>query len=66
MIEETQNYYKDIRGRRNIPKGQLSVVKQVGKRDYIRFNANPQPRSFTYAYVEFRQGQYRVVDGEFQ
>jgi hypothetical protein len=61
MTEETQNYYKDIRGRRNVPKGQLSVVKQVGKRDYIRFNANPQPRSFTYAYVEFRQGQYRVV-----
>src|SRR5215470_5916330 len=61
MTEETQNYYKDIRGRRNVPKGQLSVVKQVGKRDYIRFSANPQPRSFTYAYVEFRQGQYRVV-----
>ena len=61
MTEETQKYYKDIRGRRNVPKGQLSVVKQIGKRDYIRFNANPQPRSFTYAYVEFRQGQYRVV-----
>jgi hypothetical protein len=61
MTEESQKYYKDIRGRRSVPKGQLSVTKEIGKRDYIRFNANPVPRSFTYAYVEFRQGQYRVV-----
>src|SRR5438552_4815425 len=61
MTDETQKYYKDIRGRRNVPKGQLSVTKEIGKRDCIRFNANPQPRSFTYAFVEFRQGQYRVV-----
>ena len=61
MTEETQKYYKDIRGRRTVPKGQLSVTKEIGKKDYIRFNANPQPRSFTYAYVEYKQGQYRVV-----
>jgi hypothetical protein len=61
MTDESQKYYKDIRGRRNVPKGQLSVTEEVKKRDYIRFNANPQPRSFTYALVEFRQGQYRVV-----
>jgi hypothetical protein len=61
MTDESQKYYKDIRGRRNVPKGQLSVVEEVGKKDFIRFNANPQPRSFTYAFVEFRQGQYRVV-----
>ncbi len=61
MTDESQKYYKDIRGRRNVPKGQLSVTEQIGKKDYIRFNANPQPRSFTYAMVEFRRGQYRVV-----
>jgi len=61
MTDESQKYYKDIRGRRNVPKGQLSVTEQVGKKDYIRFNANPQPRSFTYAFVEFSRGQYRVV-----
>jgi len=61
MTDELQKYYKDIRGRRNVPKGQLSVTEQIGKKDYIRFNANPQPRSFTYSFVEFRQGQYRVV-----
>ena len=61
MTEESQKYYKDIRGRRNVPKGQLSVTEKIGKKDYIRFNANPQPRSFTYAMVEYKQGQYRVV-----
>ncbi|MBD0331496.1 MAG: hypothetical protein ICV66_02465, partial [Chitinophagaceae bacterium] len=61
MSEESQLYYKDIRGRRNVPKGQLSVTEEIGKKDFIRFNANPQPRSFTYAVVEFKQGKYSVV-----
>ena len=33
----------------------------IGKKDFIRFNANPNPRSFTYAVVEFKQGKYSVV-----
>lgn len=62
MMEVTQQYYKDIRGRRNAPKGQLGVSEVISpKKDFIRFNANPNPKSFTYAVVEFRQGQYRVV-----
>lgn len=61
MTDEQQIYFKDIRGRRNTPRGQLSVSETVGKRDYFRFNANPVPRSFTYAYVEFHQGRYQVV-----
>jgi hypothetical protein len=61
MTEVPQQYYKDLRGRRNVPKGQLSVSKVIDKRDYFRFNANPVPRSFTYAYVEFKQGIYSVV-----
>ena len=28
MTEEPQRYYKDIRGRRNVPKGQLSVIRR--------------------------------------
>ena len=43
------------------PKGQLSVTEEIGKKDFIRFNANPIPRSFTYAVVEFKQGRYQVV-----
>jgi hypothetical protein len=61
MTEELQLYFKDIRGRRVIPKGQLSVTEEIGKKDYFRFNANPQPRSFAYAVTEFKQGKYSVV-----
>jgi hypothetical protein len=61
MNEEPQLYFKDIRGRRVVPKGQLSVTAETIKKDYIRFNANPQPRSFTYAVTEYRQGKYSVV-----
>ena len=61
MMEEPQRYYKDIRGRKIVPRGQLSVSLEIGKKNYIRFNANPQPRSFAYADVEFKQGKYSVV-----
>jgi len=61
MNEEPQLYLKDSRARRLVPKGQLSVVEQIGKKDFIRFNANPTPRSFAYADVEFKQGKYSVV-----
>lgn len=61
MVDVQQQYFKDIRGRRNTPKGQLSVTEEIRKKDYIRFNANPQPRSFSYAVVEFNQGRYQVV-----
>ena len=61
MMEEPQRYYKDIRGRKIVPRGQLSVSLEIGKKNYIRFNANPQPRSFAYADVEYKQGKYSVV-----
>ncbi|HVK96411.1 MAG TPA: hypothetical protein VM368_01280 [Flavisolibacter sp.] len=61
MNDMSQQYIKDIRGRKIMPKGQLSVVEEVGKKDFIRFNANPVPRNFTYAVVEFKQGKYSVV-----
>src|SRR5439155_25617850 len=61
MLEVPQGYYKDLRGRRNVPKGQLSISEVIDKKDFIRFNANPQPKSFTYAVVEFKKGIYSVV-----
>jgi len=64
MTEASQSYYKDIRGRRIVPKGQLSVSELIKKKDYIRFNANPVQRSMTYAVVEFKQGKYCVVLNE--
>ncbi|MCU7548603.1 hypothetical protein OCK74_05715 [Chitinophagaceae bacterium LB-8] len=64
MTEMPEMYYKDVRGRRLVPKGQLSVTEEIRKKDFIRFNANPQPRSFTYAVVEFKEGKYQVVINE--
>lgn len=64
MLEVPQQYYKDIRGRRNAPKGQLGVSEVIGKKDFMRFNANPNPRSFTYVVVEYKQGIYSVVLNE--
>src|SRR5258705_4208780 len=37
MTEVPQAYFKDIRGRRNSPKGQLSISEEIGKKDFIRF-----------------------------
>ncbi len=61
MTEVQQQYFKDIKGRRNTPRGQLSISEEIGKKDFIRFNANPIPRSFTYAVVEYKKGRYQVV-----
>jgi hypothetical protein len=60
MQFQQEKYNKDIRQRRNIPKGTLSVMEEIGKSDFYRFQANPNPRSNTYAVVEFKRGIYRV------
>ena len=62
MNEEEEKYQKDIRGRRNFPKGTISVVEEISdKKDFFRFSPNPAPRSQTYAVVEYKNGLYRVV-----
>ncbi len=61
MVDQQEQYFKDIKSRRNTPRGSLSVSEDIGKKDFIRFNANPVPRSMTYAIVEFKQGRYQVV-----
>jgi hypothetical protein len=62
MEEEEQVYDKDIRGRRNMPKGTVSVVETLGPgRDFFHFSPSPQPKSQTYAVVQYVKGQYCVV-----
>lgn len=58
FMQVTQKkYYDDIRGRKNVPAGKLSVLKEISSNvDYYRFEANPQPKSFSYAMAEFRKG----------
>ncbi len=61
----TDRYYQDMRGRRNAPKGQISVIEEVNeKQDFIRFNANPNARNPTYAVVKYRKGKYSVFINE--
>ena len=60
MTYEQDRYYKDIRQRRNAPKGTLSVSEDVSKNDYYRFQANPNPKNNNYAVVEFKKGVYKV------
>lgn len=64
MLYNRDKYFKDIRARRNVPSGRLTVPKEIGKNDYFRFQANPNPKSFTYAVVEYRKGQTRVILNE--
>lgn len=60
MQYEQTVYSQDIRQRRNQPKGQMVVSEDVSKNEYFRFQANPNPKSTTYATVEFKKGQYSV------
>ncbi|HXB91667.1 MAG TPA: hypothetical protein VNU72_05225 [Puia sp.] len=62
MNEEEEKYDKDIRGRRNFPKGTVSVVENINEhKDFFHFSPNPTPRSQTYAVVEYNRGQYTVT-----
>jgi hypothetical protein len=61
MEYEEEKYLKDIRRRRNAPKGRSVLVEEVGKKDFIRFQANPNPRdNSTYAVVETKEGIVKV------
>jgi len=61
MQAQQDRYVKDIRQRRNQPKGQMVVSEDVSKNDFFRFQANPNPKSSTYAVVEFKKGVYIVT-----
>src|SRR6201999_1924223 len=62
MSEEEEKYDKDIRGRRNFPKGLVSVVEQTSDhKDFFHFSPNPTPKSQTYAVAEFSHGVSSVV-----
>ncbi len=61
MTYNESKYSKDIRGRRNNPKGSMSVVEEIDKNtDFYNFTPNPAPRSQSYAVVEYKKGQQCV------
>lgn len=62
MTYSADKYYKDIRARRNNPKGSMSVVEEVNKNlDYYNFTPNPIARSQSYAVVEYKKGLQCVL-----
>jgi hypothetical protein len=62
MIENEERYYADIKGRRDVPRGRVTIVEETTpKRDFFGFTPNPAPRSQTYAVVEYIKGQACVV-----
>jgi hypothetical protein len=62
MEQQEDKYEKDIRGRRNFPKGIVSVTEDVNEhKDFFHFAPNPLPRSQTYAAVAYNRGKYTVT-----
>ncbi|HSK13685.1 MAG TPA: hypothetical protein VK907_10750, partial [Phnomibacter sp.] len=62
MQKETEKYYADIKGRRNMPKGTISITEDISEnRDFYHFAPNPNVRSYTYAVAEYIKGFYRVA-----
>lgn len=60
MEYQLTKYANDIRQRRNAPKGQLAVTEEVDKKDFFRFQVNPNTRNNSYSVVEFKDGIYKV------
>jgi len=62
MAYESDRYDKDIRGRRNQPKGSVQNTEDVNvHKKFFHYSPNPAPRSQTYAIAEYKKGRYSVV-----
>ena len=62
MAYQEERYDKDIRGRRNQPKGSVQTTEEVSPhKNFFRYSPNPAPRSQTYAITEYKKGKYCVV-----
>ena len=62
MDKEADKYQKDLRGRRNQPKGSVVAIEELKRgEDYYRFQANPIPRNNTYAMVKYKKGLYCIL-----
>ena len=65
MDYEGEKYDKDIARRRNYPKGSEITTVTVGKRtDYFHFNVNPNKRNSSFAVVQYKKGQYKLLLNE--
>ena len=46
FMQYNQNkYLQDVRGRKDVPSGKLTLLKEIGKKDYFRFQPNPNTKN---------------------
>lgn len=65
MTYEEDKYDNDISRRKNYPKGSEITDYTIGKNiDYFHFNVNPNKRNNSYAVVQYKKGQYRLLLNE--
>ncbi|MEO5499954.1 MAG: hypothetical protein ABIR31_00805 [Ginsengibacter sp.] len=65
MEYEEEKYDKDISRRKNYPKGSEITSVTIGKRvDYFHFNVNPNKRNGSFAVVQYKKGQYKLILNE--
>jgi hypothetical protein len=65
MQYEQEKYQQDITRRKNYPKGSEIISVALGKRkDYFHFNVNPNKRNGSFAVVQYKKGQYRLLLNE--
>ena len=62
MTFQEEKYYKDINRRKNYPKGSTVTSVPIGKRvDYFHFNVNPNKKDGSFAVVQYKKGQYKLI-----
>lgn len=62
MTYQEEKYDADIRRRKNYPKGSEVTSVDISKRlDYFHFNVNPNKRNSSFAVVQYKKGQYRLI-----
>ena len=62
MISMEERYAADLRGRKDVPKGNVAIVEEVKHhKDYFHFTPNPSPKNQSYAVAEYIKGKYSVV-----
>lgn len=54
-------YLQDIRTRKDIPSGKLTLLKEIGKKDYFRFQPNPNTKNNSYVFVQYKKGVSKVI-----
>jgi hypothetical protein len=65
MQYEEQKYENDITRRKNYPKGSEITDYTIGKRiNYFHFNVNPNKRNGSFAVVQYKKGQYKLILNE--